>query len=134
MIIRTKRQCCRGLTVLETAVALFVIMVGVLGMFQAIQTAFNHGRYLDERNAAMTAVINELETLRAVPFSSLENGRQEFRSHTPRALALPEGTGMVQVSDFAEGLKEVCVRYEWLGPNGRRTNQEITSLIGRREP
>ena len=89
---------------------------------------------LSEANLAMRAIQNEVETLRAAPFTALENVENgPFRSGSAGADRLVNAQRQVTIRDYGDGslgLKEVTVYLAWTGEHGRTIRKSVTTLIG----
>jgi Tfp pilus assembly protein PilV len=122
-----------GTTLIELVAALFVITIGLFGVIEMYHFGINKIHALNEYKIAMRAVQNEIETLRALPFSELRNTDDgEFRSDTPEVATLVNATPAVTITDYAEGekqLKHVEVSVKWTGEHGRTIEKRVTTLI-----
>lgn len=128
-----RRRRDRGFSLLELSAATLVLAIGSVSVIQLYHVGAMHLRTLTEQAEAGAAVANELETLRALPFSALQNGDElAFRGDDPALMQLPGARGVVRIADAGgglPGLKEVSVRLEWIGPGGRTSAASITTLI-----
>lgn len=126
-------QACRGFSLLEMTAALCVLSLGLFGAIQMYHTGTEALRNLRDANLAVTAIHNELETLRTLPFDSLPEGDTgDWHSRSSGVDALPDASPRVAVRNVADGcpgLKEVTVSIAWLGPNGRQITKSVTTLI-----
>jgi len=126
-----------GFSLLEFTVATLVLTLGTAGVVQLYHVGMAKTRALGEAATAMTAIQNEIETLRTLPFDALratESG--PFVSETPALSNLPEARGTVVIKDYdasPSGLKQVTVRLRWLGENGRTIEKSLTTLIADKE-
>jgi len=120
-----------GFSLMELTAALFVLSVGLLGAIQMYHVGVDKTRVLGEKAIAAAAIQNELETLRAAPFSALTNTEEgTFRSETPGLARLVNATGRVMIADEdCPGLKRVTVSIRWTGEHGRTIEQSVTTLI-----
>lgn len=122
-----------GFSLIELTCALFIITVGVFGVFQMYSIALDKTRALKEYAVAQTALLNEIETLRSMPFDQLtdtDNG--PFHSVTPEIKRLMKVQSVVTITDRSQnnrGLKEVQVTVRWIGEHGRRIEKRLTTLI-----
>ena len=122
-----------GLTLIELIAALFVLTVGMFGVIQMYHFGLDKMRALNEYAIAMRAIQNEVETLRSVPFSQLDNTDSgQFRSETPELAMLVNATPTVSITDYDGGrkrLKQVTVSLRWTGEHGRTIEKKVTTLI-----
>lgn len=122
-----------GFSLAELTCALFIITVGVFGVLQMYSIALDKTRTLKEYAVAHTALVNEIETLRALPFDQLadiENG--PFQSVTPEIKRLMKVQCHVTITDRSQnnrGLKEVQTTIRWIGEHGRPIEKCLTTLI-----
>jgi len=88
---------------------------------------------LKEYALARSALQNEMETLRALPFAVLQEGpAQPFRSVTPGLEKLVNVKTAVSIIDRSEGgtgLKEVRVTLRWTGEHGRLIEKSLATFI-----
>jgi hypothetical protein len=121
---------------LELTAALFVLSVGMMGTIQMYHVGVAKTGVIGEAAIALSAVENEIETLRAQPFAALtDGGDRPFVSATPMLDRLPEAEARVTIRAYNEsmpGLKQVDARVLWLGENGRRVEKSLTTLIADR--
>jgi len=119
---------------LEMLCALFVLTVGALGAIQMHVRGMDGIKAVNEYGIALRALNNELETLRALPFSALENGSHSFRSRTPELERLVRPKGVCVIKDCAgvPDLKEVQVSLRWTGEHGRLIEKQLTTLIAKK--
>jgi len=122
-----------GFTLLEVCVALAILTVGMIGVIQMYFFGLDKLRTVNEAAIARTLVQNEIEYLRALPFSELKNGYFEsFTSQSLKDAGLLNAVGSVSVRDvpgFEGRLKEVQVALRWTGEYGRVIEQQATTLI-----
>lgn len=118
-----------GFSLLELSCAIFVLTVGVFGVIQMFYFGLNKVRAISDANVAMRAIQNEVETLRAVPFSELVPGIAGFRSETPEIERFVEPRQEVRIEEAGTALKRVAVSVAWTGDNGRRIEKDVITLI-----
>ncbi|MBX7255186.1 MAG: prepilin-type N-terminal cleavage/methylation domain-containing protein [Candidatus Hydrogenedentes bacterium] len=118
-----------GFTLLELMCAIFVLTIGVFGVIQMFCFGLDKVRALSDTNVAMRAIQNEVETLRAAPFSELVAGASGFRSLTPEIDRFVKVKPEVRIEDAAFALKKVTVSLMWSGDNGRQITKSVTTLI-----
>ena len=124
-----------GFSLLEFTAALFVLSAGMLGAIQLYHVVVDKAKAVGETAIVLSAIQNELETLRALPFGELrdtEDGR--FVSRTPALESLVNVAPNVVISGCAgiPGLKEVTVSIRWTGDSGRTIEKSVTTLIADR--
>mgnify|MGYP001496035593 CR=1 FL=1 len=134
---RSRRQPPRaGFSLFELTCALFVITTGIFGVIQLYTLGLDKTKAANEYAIARTAIDNEIETLRALPFDELKNGRTEsFRSRTPALEKLVNAKGIVVITDRTgdtRGLKQVEVILRWKGEYGRLIEKSMTTLISKK--
>ena len=123
-----------GFTLVELTCALFVISVGLFGVIHIYMRGMEKMNAINEYETALCALNNEMETLRATPWDSLEPGEGlPFQSETPdmERLHLAEARTCIAVESGSAVLKRVTVRICWTGEHGRRIEKELTTLIAR---
>jgi hypothetical protein len=122
---------------LELTLALFILTVGVFGMIQMFHFGIAKMRTVNEANLAMRAIQNEMETLRALPFSELQDvAGGPFVSDSGEADKLMNAEPLVTIRDHGDPalrLKEVTVRVAWTGEHGRRIEKRVSTLIADKE-
>lgn len=121
-----------GMSLLEMSCALFIVTMGLFGVIQMYMTGISNMKTLSEKQVAMRAAENEIETLRALPFAELVPGAAlPLRAATAGTEKLHNLSGTVDIAapDGAPDLREVHVCIEWTGEHGRRIRQELTTLI-----
>ncbi len=123
----------KGFSLIELSAALFILTVGLFGVIQMYHFGLDKLNAVREFTLATQAIQNEIETLRTMPFSSLENGeRQGFIAAVPELETLVQVSPTVSIRDFIEGrgeVKEVTVRIKWIGEHGRVIEKSLTTLI-----
>ncbi len=130
------RTDTRGYALLEAATALFIAVTGLFGAMQMFQFGVDKIRVTGEYIIAARAIENELETLRAQPFDSLEPAKQRpFLSVTPEMERLPLAKAYVEIETVDASpsrLREVTVVVRWRTENGRPVERRLSTLIARR--
>lgn len=122
-----------GTTHLELLAAIFVISVGLFGVFQLFRFCLDRTTAINEANTAVRAIQNEIETLRATPFEQLVPGEREFQSRTPELDRLAHVSARViirAVPEHVDSLRRVSADIAWSGENGRRIQKSMTTIIG----
>jgi hypothetical protein len=116
---------------LESCGALFLITFGLLGVFKIYFLGLDHMRALDESAAAMAALQNEMEALRAVAPDALPRGEDlPFTQSAPELEQLHLSKSAVSITPYSPApLVEVTVRVAWTGEHGRRIEKQLTTLM-----
>ena len=131
------RNATVGFSLIELVAALFVLSVGLLGTVQVYHFGLDKIRAVRENAIATRAVQNEVETLRALPYSRLSDRENApFLSSTPDLDRLVNATPAVAVrpcADPALRVKEVTVSLRWTGDNARTMKRAVTTLIADKE-
>lgn len=128
---RRNRQSRIGFALLESCGALFLITIGLLGVFKIYFLGLDHMRALDESAVAMASLQNEMEALRAVAPDALPRGDDlPFTQPAPELEQLHLVESGVTVTPYNPApLVEVTVRVEWTGEHGRRIEKRLTTLM-----
>lgn len=120
-----------GFALLELIFAFSIVTVGMFGVLQMYHLGLGKLHATNERAMALEAVQNELETLIAQPFESLEvtTGRP-FMTKARAFERLVRAEGVVAIEDSADapGLKTITVRLSWTGENARRITKELVTM------
>lgn len=127
---RTARDRTRGFTLLELSAAMFLLALGVMGVFKMFHVGLSKTHAMNETAVAMRALENEMETLRATSFADIVDGESlPFRSTTPECAKLVNGENTAIIRTSSPGLKEVTVQIRWTGEHGRTIEKRLTTLI-----
>lgn len=122
-----------GWSLVELMTALFVLSLGLMGVIQTYHFGLDKIRTMRESGIATRIVQNEVETLRALPFSALDDRKNApFISPAPGLERLVNGTPALTIRphpDPALRLKEATVSLRWSGDNGRTMERSATTLI-----
>lgn len=122
-----------GFSLLELTVGLFVVSMGMFGVFTVYHAGLKQVRAAQENAAVLRALENELETLRAAPFASLTSGTgQPFRSVSPeleRLVGAKAETAIAAVATLENRLREVEVHLTWRGQDGRLISKSLHTFI-----
>jgi len=128
-----QNESTAGFTLLELSAALFVLTVGLFGVFQLYMFGVHRGRAINEAALANRAAQNEIETLRALPFSQLTPRTEAaFTGDAPNLEGLVNAKGRLTIRDlpgYHGRLKEATVVVQWRGDRGRRIEKRLTTLI-----
>ena len=123
----------RGFTLLELVAALFVVSLGLFGVIQLLHFGVANTHALNEAKLATRAVQNEIETLRALPYSALRNVEGgPFVSEPAELAPMVNVKPRLTIQDYDEGappLKHVTATVSWTGEHGRRIEKTLTTLI-----
>ena len=128
----------RGFALLEASTALFILVFGLYGVFQMFQYSVDKIRVVSEFTIADRAIENELDTLRAQPFASLQDTAEKtFMTAPPELTGLHSARAHVEVRPAAalpDRLKEVTLVVRWRTENGRPVERRLTTLVARKGP
>ncbi len=127
-----RRNHRAGVSLVELMCALFVITAGIMGSMQMYMIAMDKTRAVQEAAIAVQALLNETETLRALPFKDIVAGDHVFQSDTPEVERLKDAVCRVRVTNRGEqgvALKELDVGIRWRGEHGRLIEKRIVTLI-----
>ena len=130
---RTQRNGRLGASYLELTAALFVFTVGLMAAFQTFHFTLTKTRVIKEDTIAARVMENEIETLRALPFSELIDANSEFRSDTSELDQLKDARTTLQISPYPANpnyLKRIDANVQWMGDNGRHRKISTVTLIG----
>ena len=134
---RRVERAMAGFSLVELMCAIFVVTAGGFGALQLYMTAIERTGATHDYTLVNRALVNEIETRRALPFDALLAGEgQAFLSAGPVLEGLDEPEATVSVVDRSPGtagLKEVRVRIEWTMEHRRRVTKELVTLIARKE-
>ena len=115
--------CCRkGVTILEVTVA--AVLLGTLMMvcLHLLSAASAQRRALDQRQAAIIELSNEMERLSALPWTELTRLKPADERISPWAQAiLPEAKLTVELAAPAgdPAARRITASLRWQDPNGR---------------
>lgn len=131
--MRLQKRCRRGFSLLEITCTLFVLTAGLFGTMTLAQRHFEHVRTLLEKTIAFEAAANEIELLRAAPFSDLRAGELPARGTHPALQRLHNADLRVTIrAADLPGLWEVTARLRWTGAGGRTIEETLTTMIADR--
>jgi type IV pilus assembly protein PilV len=127
------RKCQRqgGFTLIEVMVSIIILMVGLLGMFQAVNLALNKNLENQLRQKAVAVAEQQLNSLKGRAFSNITGNTSSF---------VRVGTNSVfknisvrrQITDLAvtnSKTKQVSIRV-WWNYRGRPYEHQTASAIG----
>lgn len=135
MSLKNKRNSSRkGFTLIEVMVSIIILMVGLLGMFQAVNLAMDKNIENQLRQKAISVAEQQINDLKARPFDTVTGAR---------SYAVPVASGAVfknisvyrMVSDLAVAntqTKQISVRV-WWRYHGRAYEHQVASGIGATE-
>lgn len=122
-----------GFTLLEIIAAIFIVSVGLFAVIQLFHFGFGKLHAMNEKEIALRAIQNELETLRSRPFDELANVKDgPFVSETPELTRLINVRATVTIEPYAAetvALKQVGASVVWTGEHGRTIRKELTTLV-----
>ena len=99
-----QRPAPKGFSLLELLCAIFVISTGLTVALCGHFSSRDHLRENEARLMALTALENELETLRALPYSHLSTGAgQAFQSRNPMLDRLVDAACVTAIEEKALG-------------------------------
>lgn len=117
----------RGYSLIEVVIALFIV-----GVIIVLSTAMLRAAPLTKRASseqiALKIAENEIETLRAVGYSSLPASGAFTDS---LMTSIPSGSGTIAISDFNSTTKQVGVTVSWQNPNASTTSITLTTLVAK---
>lgn len=126
-----------GFALLEATAALFVATVGLSSIVHLYQFGTDRLRTVQERNLALRMLRNEMEYRRAVPWEDLTPVKsQPFATQPPELSHLygaRTAVDIVKLPEFSDSLRRITVRIVWASEHGRRVDEELTTLVARRE-
>ena len=136
LMLRKNRKCRkqRGFTLIEVMVSIVILMVGLLGMFQAINLALDKNLENQLRQEAIAVAEQQLNNLKGRSFSNITGNTSSF---------VPVASGSVfknisvqrQINDLAttdSKTKQISIRV-WWNYRGRPYEHQTASGIGSRE-
>ena len=120
-----------GFSLLELTTAFFLLTTCAFGMVQMFHVGVWSARAANERQIALRAIRNELETLRAMPSEQISIGEdQPFTSHTPELETLRLATPKLSIeADPALPLFHVRASIRWITENGRAVSASLEMLL-----
>jgi len=134
--MNTKVGTNGGFALIEATTALGIAVMALFGAFQMFQYGLDTIRTTSESSTADRIVLNELETLRALPFDALETAdKAPFHSTSPERDRLPGALAYVHIQPdpaLPSQLKQVTVVLRWRTERGRPMERRLTTLIARR--
>ena len=126
-----------GFTVLETLVAIAILMSAVFGVTQLYIAGLKATKEANEELVAARLMRNELEARRMAAPSGLQVVEADpLRALAREGDALAELAGAVRVAkraDVPAGVLEVTVALHWRGAGGRPVSRTMTQLIAAKE-
>lgn len=123
-----KRNRRRGMTLLETAAAAFILAVGVVGVAQVVALAATQRREAERRQIATTEAANLMERIAALPWEDVQPARLESFTLSARARqVLPEAQLRAEVEEVASKddaipTKRISVAISWTAKSGERAS------------
>ena len=123
-----------GFTLIEVMVSIIILMVGLLGMFQAINLALDKNLENQLRQKGIAVAEQELNSLKARSFSNITGNTSNFRSVVSGSV-FKNFSVQRQIDDLAttdSKTKRVSVRV-WWNYRGRPYEHQTVSGIGSTE-
>lgn len=132
-----RRRSSLGTTLVETATALVVMAVGILGALTTVLAGSQLGRTTTESRAALQASVLLIDEVRAAPFADLVTTYDgSVRDLDTLVEGAPDGQARISVEEFVTGnthwpVYRVVVTVEIHGVNGVRTVEMVTLVAER---
>jgi Tfp pilus assembly protein PilV len=126
-----RKTTSAGFTLLELTTAMFVLVLGLFGVFQLFYFGLDRMRSLDEAAIASQALQNELEAIRATP-TAMTDGEHAFVTRDPALERLQPAETKVSVAPAAKGtpgLKQVDLSIRWITHKGFQAERSLTTLM-----
>ncbi len=117
LIMKTKK----GMTILETSIAMLVLGITILGILSGIYMASQMSRSTRNRIVAIQIAQTKMEEIKDEEYAEIED------EGLSREDSLPYGTSSVHIDAKDEG-KEITVRVGWIEENMER-NIELVTFI-----
>jgi Tfp pilus assembly protein PilV len=127
---RKSRGESPGFLLLDGAVALMLLGVGVFAAVVFFRTEVRELRGQHEQFAALLIAESEMERLRALPYDEMRTDENAPLA-LPAAKQLREARGRILVTEIEDGLKSATVRVEWRTPSGIPMHAEAAGLFAR---
>ncbi len=116
-----------GYSLLELTTAIALMITAFFGAIHVFHSGVDTVKAIHERDIALRAVRNEIETRRAQP--QAEGAGLAFLSVTPELSRLVHAEAVVDVGPSpVAALKSVTARIEWRTQNGRKAHVELTAV------
>ena len=127
---RKSRARSKGFLLLDGAVAMMLLSVGVFAAVVFFRTEVRELRSTHERFAAQLIAESEMERLRALPYDAVRTD-ENAPLDLPAVKQLREARGRIRVTEIEDGLKSATVRVEWRTPAGSPLYAEAAGLFAR---
>ncbi len=122
------RTNAEGYSLLELTTAIALMVTVFFGAIQVFHSGVDTVKAVHEREIALRAARNEIETRRAQPQS--EGVALSFLSVTPELARLARAEAVVDVGPSpVASLKTIAARIEWRTQNGRKAHVELTAVV-----
>ena len=120
---------CRGLTVFELVVALFVLTTAMMAIVQLLGVAASQRRTIEQRRAALAEVANQAERIALLRWYEVSSDKLmswEFSDETKKAL--PRGTATIEIQEESEPMLARRVRLLVRAPNSAGQELDLADL------
>jgi Tfp pilus assembly protein PilV len=126
----------RGLTVIETMVAVTLFAVAVIAVIGIYPASVRASRQAHGQLVAANLAEKELEFSRAMEYDGLDTRQKDYllTLETNGAPTTVEFETETQVSEIREGLKRVAVTVRWQGTDLMNRRLEMETYVARLTP
>lgn len=133
---RSKLHRSGGFTLIETTIALVIIMIALLGVFYAVTYAINYNSGNSSRAEALALLQEEIELLRSAKFTpAFTDSTLTAGSHVKTGVAAANGVTFKvddEITDVTGTLKEITITVTLEAPNpGWQTSVPATVILQR---
>lgn len=126
----------RGLTVMETMIAVTVFLVAVIALIGIYPASVRASRQAHGQLVAANLAEKELEFSRAMEYDAVETRQKDYDLvlETNGASTQVEFETRVEVSQVREGLKRVQVTVLWQGTDHMNRSLKMETYVARLTP